>query len=351
MKSFIISILMIVFCFASVFAEDARLISIEAEKIRASVLKKAELEEKQAKKEAEISRKKILSDKNALTASLNDLKSEINDLKLKNKRLEKENKKLAEKKARLAVEYNSKDAMAKELTGFIRIAAKDIDALLGRSINSAFNPDREKKIKPVLNKSRFPGMDDIKSMVEILFDEISVAGQVRLIDGPMINRAGRETVSKILTLGNFTAAYQADENGKNETGFLLFSPQSKSLFALSKLPPSFLSKKIKKYMAGKSADVPIDISHGAALRQITHRTSLKSQIQNGGPIVWPILGIGLFAVIIIIERLLFLYRANINADKMMNKINSLAQAGQWDEGINICEKQKKDRFQECFWQE
>ncbi|RLF05767.1 MAG: MotA/TolQ/Exb proton channel [Thermoprotei archaeon] len=341
MKSFIISILMIVFCFASVFAEDARLISIEAEKIRASVLKKAELEEKQAKKEAEISRKKILSDKNALTASLNDLKSEINDLKLKNKRLEKENKKLAEKKARLAVEYNSKDAMAKELTGFIRIAAKDIDALLGRSINSAFNPDREKKIKPVLNKSRFPGMDDIKSMVEILFDEISVAGQVRLIDGPMINRAGRETVSKILTLGNFTAAYQADENGKNETGFLLFSPQSKSLFALSKLPPSFLSKKIKKYMAGKSADVPIDISHGAALRQITHRTSLKSQIQNGGPIVWPILGIGLFAVIIIIERLLFLYRANINADKMMNKINSLAQAGQWDEGINICEKQKK----------
>jgi len=340
MKSILISIILIIFCSVCVFAEDARQISVEAGKIRAAVLKKAQLEKQEATKEAKASRKKILSDKTALTASIADLKSEINDLKLKNKKLEKENVKLAAKEAQLATEYNGKDAMMKELTGFIRIAAKDIDALLSQSINSALEPGREKKIRPILSKAKFPGMDDIKSMVDILFDEIAVTGQVRIIDGPMVNRAGKETVAKILTLGNFTAAYQADENGKTEAGFLLFSGKSRSLFALSKLPPSFLSKKIKKYMAGESEDVPIDISHGAALRQITHRTNLKLQIQKGGPIVWPILCIGFFALIIIMERLFFLRKANINADKMMDKVNVLAETEQWDECVKICEKQK-----------
>ena len=340
MKSILFSILLVIFCSVCVFAEDARQISIEARQIRASVLKKAQLEKQEAIKEAETSRKKILSDKTALTRSTADLKSEINNLKSKNKKLEKENVKLAKSKERLAAEYNSKDAMVKELTGFIRIAAKDIDALLSQSINSALDPGREKKIRPILSKSNFPGMDDIRSMVEILFDEIAVAGQVRLLDGPMVNRAGKETISKILTMGNFTAAYQTDEGGKKETGFLLFSGKSRSLFALSKLPSSFFEKKIKKYMAGESEDVPIDISHGAALRQITHKTSLKLQIQNGGPIVWPILGIGFFALIIIVERLLFLRKANINADKMMNRVNELAQTGRWDECIKLCEKQK-----------
>jgi len=340
MKSILISILLIIFCSVCVFAEDARQISIEARQIRTDVLKKAELEKQEAIKESETSRKKILSDKTALTRSISDLKSEIKNLKLKNKKLKKDNIKLAAKEAQLIVEYNGKNAIVKELTGFIRIAAKDIDALLRESINSALEPDREKKIRLILSKSNFPGMDDIRLMVDIFFDEIAVTDQVRIIDGPMVNRAGEKTVSKILTLGNFTAAYQADENGKKETGFLLFSGKSRSLFALSKLPPSFLSKKIKKYMAGESENVPIDISHGAALRQLTHRTSLKSQIQKGGPIVWPILCIGFFALIIIIERLFFLHKANINADKMMDKVNALAQTEQWDESIKICEKQK-----------
>ena len=37
--------------------------------------------------------------------------------------------------------------------------------------------------------------------------------------------------------------------------------------------------------------VPMDISRGAALNQLTYQLSLWDQVPKGGPIVWPILAI------------------------------------------------------------
>jgi biopolymer transport protein ExbB len=199
---------------------------------------------------------------------------------------------------------------------------------------------RAEKIAPILNKSRFPGMDDIRTMVDILFEEMKKSGEVRIENGLMINRAGEEITSKILTMGNFTAAYQLPDEMGEETGFLVNSDKSGCLFALSRLPPSSVAKGLRRYMGGESDEAPIDISRGAALRLLTHRVSLKEQIQNGGPIVWPILGIGIAALLIIIERFIFLRKVNINADKMMNRVNELADQQKWDDCVNLCEKQK-----------
>ena len=95
-------------------------------------------------------------------------------------------------------------------------------------------------------------------------------------------------------------------------------------------------------MSGKSIDVPIDISRGAALRQLTHRPGLLEQIRKGGPIVWPIVGIALLAVLIILERSLYLSRKKINAEGFVNLVCGHAARQEWD----LCEaacKQKVDK--------
>ncbi|MBL0731496.1 MAG: MotA/TolQ/Exb proton channel, partial [Desulfosarcina sp.] len=319
------------------YAEDLRIDVMEAQKKRAEVLQKAKLEKENAAKEAEESRKKILTDKN-------ELLKKIAEIKVANKTLEKDNFNLEQKianlaaiKADLSTKSFDMEAMIHELTGQTRIAAKELDDLLSRSLHSALAPGIFEKIKPVLNKTIFPGMDDIRNMTDILFDEIKKSGEVNIQEGIIVNRSGEEVKADILTLGNFTAAYRI--NGKEkETGFLIFSEKSRRLFALSKLPGSSLISKIKKYMEGKSDAVPIDMSHGAALRQLTHKADLKQQIMSGGPIVWPILGIGVLAFMIIIERFIFLKRVHINSDKMMTKVNNLASQKKWDECINLCEK-------------
>ncbi|MCD6185935.1 MAG: MotA/TolQ/ExbB proton channel family protein [Deltaproteobacteria bacterium] len=319
------------------YAEDLRIDVMAAQKKRAEVLQKAKLEKENAAKEAEESRKRILANKNELLKKITEIKAANRALKKENSDFEKKITKLTAIKTDLSTKFFDMEGMIDELTGQTRIAAKDLDDLLSRSLNSALTPGIFEKIKPVLSKTIFPGMNDIRNMTDILFDEIKKSGEVNIQKGSIVNRAGEEVKADILIIGNFTAAYRI--NGK-EIGFLMFSEKSQRLFALSKLPGSSLTSKIKKYMEGKSDAVPIDMSHGAALRQLTHKADLKQQIMSGGPIVWPILGIGVLAFMIIIERFIFLKRVHINADKMMTNVNKLASQKKWDECINLCEKGK-----------
>ncbi len=320
-----------------VMAEDLRAIALEAREKKAALIEKARLEAEMAKKEAEDSQKLIFADKSALKTAIMKLKKQNAIIDKENKELQKNQKNLANQEKKLASRLEEMDAIVRELVGFIRTNARDLEALLKQSPQSALVHDRRNILQSVVNKSKFPGMNDIRQMVDLFFEEITRSGEVRIEHGPIVNRSGEETIGDILVLGNFTAAYRLS----NETGFLIYSDKSERLFALSKLPSSHIAKKIKQYMAGESEDVPIDISRGGALRQLIHRLSLLEQIKKGGPIVWPILGIGVFAVLIIIERLSYLLRMRVNADSLMQKVYALASKQDWQGCIEICTQLKK----------
>lgn len=93
-------------------------------------------------------------------------------------------------------------------------------------------------------------------------------------------------------------------------------------------------------MEGIDDAVSVDFSGGAALRQITHKPGLIEKCKQGGPIVWPILAIGFFALILIIERIIVLKRVHFNAERLMEKVNTLATQGKWEECQNIVQEQK-----------
>jgi biopolymer transport protein ExbB len=236
----------------------------------------------------------------------------------------------------LMLHLSELDAVVRELVGTVRANARDLDVMLSQSQQSALIQNRGDFLKSVVNQTKFPGMDDIRQMVDLLFDEIRRSGEVRIENSTIVNRAGEETPASVLLLGNFTAAYQLP----NETGFLVYSDQSRRLFALSRLPSSRIRNSIDRYMTGKAEAVPVDISRGAAVRQLAHRLSLWQQIPKGGPIVWPILVIGVLAVLIIIERLIYLFRMNINAEKLMYRLHPLIAQNKWEECIALCENDK-----------
>lgn len=61
-------------------------------------------------------------------------------------------------------------------------------------------------------------------------------------------------------------------------------------------------------------------------------------VQRGGPIMWPILGCSFFAIIIIVERVIYLKKAHINAKEFSAEISRLIKRNRVMDAIEHCEK-------------
>lgn len=285
--------------------------------------------------EARVAERRILEDRVSLEKEIARMESETKRLKTDIEVVQNELEEFRQKETELSEQRSDDEMDMRELVGTVRVVARDIETVLRQSQFTARFPERLDVVKPILNKDRFPGIDDFNTMADLFFQEMELSGEVALLKGPFIDRSGMKQTGDILTIGKYTAAYST---GK-ETGFLSYSEGSHRFFALSALPSWSIRRNLKKYMQGKAEDVSLDFSGGAALKQITHKPNFIGQVKNGGPIVWPILAIGFLALIIVVERAVFLKGVHVNTDRVMGKVNELAQKGKWQE----CDEIVKDR--------
>ncbi|MBU0994895.1 MAG: MotA/TolQ/ExbB proton channel family protein [Proteobacteria bacterium] len=323
----------------SISAQDMRAEYMESDKEKQALFEKARREAEQAKEEAEIRHQKIVSDRSLLINAIKDLETNNKTLEQEITGLEERIAIVKKEESELRFSLSETEAANKELAGFIRGNAKDLSVVLNQSLQSALTMNRGDFLKPLIDQTGvtgFPSMDDIKQMVDLLFDEIRRSGEVRLTQGMIIDREGHETQARLLVLGNFSAVYEMED----ETGFLLYSDQSERLFALSRLPGRGIVKQNEAYINGKTDGVYLDISKGGALRQLTHKLSLIEQVPKGGPIVWPILAILGVAVLIVIERIIFLFRRKIDADSFTQGICRRVVKGEWAQCLTLCENEK-----------
>jgi len=222
--------------FFTVFGQDMRADHQEAYRQKKELLEKARMESAAAKKSASRRQQQIVTDRSALLKAIKGLEAQNEKLKNEVTVFDATILNLKQDEERLRVKLKETEGINKEISGFVRGNAKDLYTLLNQSLQSALKPEREETILPfidqMLNQAGFPSMENIQLMVDVLFEEISLSGAVNLTEGMIVDRKGLEVKAKLLVLGNFTAMYALPD----ETGFLLFSDQSKRLFALSKLP-------------------------------------------------------------------------------------------------------------------
>lgn len=336
--NFIIPLLpvVLVFVLASLplRAEEMRAIQVEAHRAKEALIRKAAAEKAAAQRAAVDSRARILADRAALEKAIFDLKAANQALEKKMDALSGQHGHLAHKETKLTEKLAQTDSMINELVGVIRVNAKDLDGLIGRNLQTATAKNPGSFLAPIALESRFPGMDDVRAMAGAWFDQIKASGEVSLDKGNLTDRSGRKIEADILTIGPFTAAYRTDD----EIGFCNYSPTAGRLYALSRLPSGRLQKQITQYMDGRSDAVPMDISRGGALRQLTHELRLLEQIPKGGPIVWPILLILAVGLVIVSERIFFLIRQRFNAGALMNTIDNLSADNNWQACQQACQR-------------
>lgn len=331
-----ISALFFVFVFIahSAVADDVRAVNTEAKREKAALIEKAAREKQMAQQRAAEIRAQILQDRTRLEKAVKAMQEQAISLETEIETLSAEQAEQTEEEELLTAELAETDQMIQELVGVIRVYAKDIKTLISESQQTTLDENSNKHVVQLADESTFPGMDGIHQLAETLFSQITTTGEVSLSVKDIIDRHGTTVEAEVLILGPFCAIYRLDK----EIGFLRYSVGGQQLYALSKLPTNRAQKQLAQYFEGERDSLPMDITRGAALQQLSHSLSFWELIDQGGPIVWPILIIFALGIIIVVERIIFISRKRFNSDSFMYQIGKAAEQNQWDKCESTCDR-------------
>lgn len=289
-------------------------------------LRKAEADRAAAHQEAQSAEDRILDDRGRLTAVVDSLENrqaalenELEDLKCRQQTA-------TDRRDRLQGNWSREELGFRELSGNIRIAARDLESLLRSSPLTATDPGRLDPVTAVLAEGYFPDLEDIGNLADAALAELVRTGQVALRTGDYGDRDGRDARGDILHFGRFATVFRAD----GEVGFLLWNPDTQSLMAMTEPVQGGVRKQLSRYLKGESGLVPIDLSGGPALRQIARKPSLLQQLAQGGPIVYPLMLLAMAGLFVAVWKTLHLHRVHTNTDRIMVPINEAASSGDWD---------------------
>jgi len=294
-------------------------------------------ESAQAGKEAAQVRASLEVERTVLTAQANSLKAETEAAQAEMDRLQARFEELlaAEEAQRARLAENQEEV--KNLEAAIRLAARETGLLLATSLATPARPERLNILAPFEDQDRFPGLEDLKALVEVLFQEMEQGGRITLRQGEYIDPAGHKDQARILTVANFSSYYGRQDN----LGFLRPTASGTDLSALAQPPAWTERRSLAAYLAGEAEALPLDPSGGQALAHLKTARGVRDWLAAGGLLVWPILVLAGLALLLIFERLASLGLIKADSTKVMARLKDLTGRGRWDQGLELCQKNRR----------
>ncbi|MCB2187483.1 MAG: MotA/TolQ/ExbB proton channel family protein [Deltaproteobacteria bacterium] len=230
---------------------------------------------------------------------------------------------LSRRRAAAAERLAQEQGSFKELSGLVRAAARELLGLARRSAVTAQAPGRLARLRALLAPGNFAGLEEVRELAGLYLQEIRLSGQVARWSAPLVDQEGREITGQVLRVGGLNSFYQTPD----QEGYLEPSPDTGRLLALAGDMPRAAARDLAAYLAGTGQALYLDLTGGAALQQMAHQETWQERLAAGGPLVWPILGVGLVALLLLGERLVFLGRVRANTDRVMGRVAALVVAG------------------------
>jgi len=318
---------------------------VAAESAGVSVLTRAERlvqrEELRARDENRLTRAEIAARRKTLLAAKEKAARRVAELKDEIARREQELEKLASRQEKLRKESRQALQQLDELAGVVRTGTRDLLTLLESSPVSGERPGRLAPLREILQETGYPGMAEIKTMVDLYLDEMRASSEIKRFKGDFIALDGRRQSGRIARLGSLTAIVCDPRN--QACGYAVYGPQNDALITVSE-PGWWVRRNLGKFMAGEGNDVYIDFSGGDAVRRLALVPSAWERLKAGGFLVWPILLVGLVALLLASERFIFLSRVKSNTDKLMSRIIELVREGEFERCLELLENRKGPVF-------
>ena len=223
-----------------------------------------------------------------------------------------------------------------EVSGTVRAVAQDAATVLRRSLVSGQFPHRDQLIEPLLSELEFPSLDVVRQMADAMFGEIEHNGRIATTRLKYVDASGRQVEGDVVRVGAFNALCRQGD----EVAYLQYAPAKQMFHQLIVDPPAAMQRSAEAFVSEQTENLHMDLSCGGAYRQLTDMPGWYEQLKAGGALMYPLVIVGLVAIILMIERLVVLYREGKSAGELSRKITGPIQSGRWEEALALCQNRR-----------
>ncbi|PAV26126.1 outer membrane transport energization protein ExbB [Tamilnaduibacter salinus] len=207
--------------------------------------------------------------------------------------------------AELETRLDDRLGTLKELFGVLQQTASDFKGVVAASPTSSQYTDRVDFLESLIDKagssSRLPSIGELERLWYEMQQEMVASGEVARYPANVVADNGETNEQSVVRVGTF--------NVVSDGQYLRWEPETSQLVQLPRQPGARYTAQAEDFSqasAGELSDFWVDPSGGSLLSLLIQAPELKDRINQGGVIGYIIIGIGAFALLLALERLISL---------------------------------------------
>jgi biopolymer transport protein ExbB len=202
-----------------------------------------------------------------------------------------------------------------ELFGVVRQASGDVQAALDDSMVTAQYPGRTKFLSDLSGRRELPTVAELRNLWSAMVTEIAESGKVVKFTAPVERTSGEKQDMEIVRVGVFNAVADGQfldwDTSKSRVNLIELARQPADRFRS-------MADDLQDAAAGGSNDMAVDFTRGQILRAVVQsKTPWERVEEDGGPVGWVIIGVGLFGLLICMWKAFSLYTTGGRISRQM----------------------------------
>lgn len=273
------------------------------------------------------SRRAKLADMAAKQKELDGLRAKIEELRSGNRELEARSKELERS---LRDEEFEKESLRRSLGE----AAGEMKLILERSLTRFENPSLLAGAALFPGRAEEPSRNFTAGLFEAADVELLSSGRILRYQGTFVSPSGGKIRGHIVRAGGLQCYGLAGD----EVFLLKSIPGGGFLHAVDGSQPFPGQGPGSLKDAVRLDRALFDLSGGAPSGPSGPAAWFSGKMTAGGPLMWPILLVGLLGVLFVIERAVVLMRVHTDADRLMAEVTGLLSGGAPAEAMEACRR-------------
>jgi biopolymer transport protein ExbB len=203
-----------------------------------------------------------------------------------------------------------------ELFGVVRQAAGDVQAALDDSMVTAQMPGRTGFLSELAQRRELPTVPELRQLWSAMVTEIAESGKVVKFEAPVERTNGEKVTLEVVRFGVFNAVSDGIfldwDTQRSRENYIELARQPAARFKA-------MAGDLQQAAPGELVAMSVDFTRGQILRAVVQsRTPLERVREDGGPVGYVIICVGVFGLLLCLWKAFSLYSAGGRIGRQVN---------------------------------